>query len=88
MTEANGLTRRGVLALAGASALGVWSASNRAEGEGDQDAKAHPAAIVGTWNATERHKSHGSLFQPNHEALKRDAVVYFEQQGNPCILNR
>jgi hypothetical protein len=82
MTENHGLTRRGVLALAGASALGVWTTSTPADGPGDTGLESEPTAIAGAWSATERHKSHGSLFQPNHEARKRDAVIYFEQDGD------
>jgi hypothetical protein len=38
-------------------------------------------ALVGMWKATDRHASHGSLYQPIHEARRREALVYFEQVG-------
>jgi hypothetical protein len=64
------------------SILGVWSNATKAQSEGDDRPEAKSAPILGTWNATERHKGHGSLYQPNHEARKRDAVIYFEQDGD------
>ena len=82
MTDDQTWTRRGLLGLAGMSILGVWSNATQAQSEGDDRPEAKSAPILGTWNATERHKGHGSLFQPNHEARKRDAVIYFEQDGD------
>jgi len=82
MTDDQAWTRRDMLALAGLSMLGVWSNASQAQSEGDDRPEAKSAPILGTWNATERHKGHGSLYQPNHEARRRDAVIYFEQDGD------
>ena len=75
-------TRRRLLGLAGMSILGVWSNATQAQSEGDDKPEAKSAPLLGTWNATERHKAHGSLYQPIHTARKRDAVIYFEQDGD------
>jgi hypothetical protein len=47
-----------------------------------RDGTDQPLAIVGTWEAVDRHVAMGSLYQPVHGVRQREAVVTFQQAGD------
>jgi hypothetical protein len=71
---------RTMVVIAGGFLPALFSA-HLPEGKGDESPGDEPAAIVGRWRATERHEAFGALYQPVHAARKREALVYFEQDG-------
>lgn len=82
MVTNNPTTRRGVVAVASASIIVMFVAQAREGNTGDKGQRPEPATVVGCWTATERHAAHGSLYQPIHTARKREALVYFERDGD------
>jgi mannose-6-phosphate isomerase-like protein (cupin superfamily) len=48
----------------------------------DKPAKRNPPAILGAWEAVDRHIAMGSLYQPVHGVRKRKAKLYFAMEGD------
>jgi hypothetical protein len=81
MAQDSATTGRGRKAVASAAVLVLFAAQAQERKDGGTTNGAKPSTVVGAWKATERHEAHGSLYQPVHIARKRDALVYFEQDG-------
>lgn len=82
MAKEHTMTRWRMTVLAGACLVALFSAQAQETKEGGKGPGAKAATLVGAWKASERHEAHGSLFQPVHSARKRDALIYFEQDGD------
>ena len=85
MEKGGATSMRAVGAAASVAFLVLFGVRGQERKEKDKTPGGKPATLVGCWKATERHEAFGSLYQPIHTARKREALIYFEQDGGRLV---